>query len=243
MCFLFVKEKVFLKINNFIYRRSNTFVRKGEILSLIKNLICRKGNFELNIPFWEWPDKGISALSGPNGSGKSTLAFSLCGLHPVEKGFEWIFKGQNLALLPPPKRKISFLFQSLELFSNMSAEQNIFFPARAQKIPKTKWKERFALLRESLQLSGVLKKPVRVLSGGEKQRTALARALMVKSDFLILDEPFSSLDPELKSRAMTLLKNLQAQDKTPVLLISHSEKEVKLLADRAFYLKAGRIVS
>ncbi len=210
-------------------------------MSLIKNLVCRKGDFELNIPVWEWPDKQISALTGPSGGGKSTLAFSLCGFNFLEKNFKWIFKGRNLALLPPPKRNICLLFQSLELFSNMSAEQNIFFPAQAKKISKEERDKRFSLLREYLQLSDFLKKPVRVLSGGEKQRTALARALMVKSDFLILDEPFSCLDGDLKKKAVALLKKLFDQDKNSVLLISHSAKEIKILAKSTFYLKAGKL--
>ena len=149
----------------------------------------------------EWPEKKISALVGPSGSGKSSFALALCGLKPVEKGFEWIFKDHNLALLPPPKRKISLLFQTLELFPHLSVEQNILFPAKAQKISYKETQERFLMLQEYLQLSAFLKKPVYKLSGGEKQRVALARTLIVKPDFLILDEPFSSLDVELKKNS------------------------------------------
>ncbi len=210
-------------------------------MSYIKNLICRQGDFELNVPFLHWPDEGVSALAGPSGSGKSTLALALCGLNPVEKGFQWIFKNKDLALLSPPERKISFLFQSLELFPHLSAEQNILFPAHARKINKEKTREKLYMLEEYLQLSRFLKKSVHFLSGGEKQRVALARALMVKSDFLILDEPFSSLDAKLKQASFTLLKEILKQDKTPTLLISHSVEEIKSLSQQVFYIQAGRL--
>ena len=212
-------------------------------MSFIKNLICRQGDFELNIPLMEWPDKKVIALSGPSGSGKSTLALVLCGLKPVKKGFEWIFKDRNLALLSPPARNISLLFQSLELFPNMNAKKNILFPAEARKMSKEAMEKRFFLLTDRLQISSVLKCPVQVLSGGERQRVALARALMVKPDFLILDEPFSSLDDSLKKEAGFLVQEILEAEKLPTLLISHSKEEIKALAHQVFFIRNGRLVS
>ena len=138
-------------------------------MSCIKNLVCRQGDFELNIPSIEWPDEGVSALVGTSGSGKSTFALALCGLKRVEKGFKWIFKGRDLALLSPPERKISLVFQSLELFSHITAEQNILFPAEARKIPKKEIQKRLILLQEYLSLSPFLKKSVNLLSGGRNR--------------------------------------------------------------------------
>ena len=212
-------------------------------MSHIKNLICRQGNFELNIPSLDWPDQEISALAGPSGSGKSTLALSLCGFKPVAKGFKWIYKGQNLASLPPPQRNISLLFQGLALFPHMSAKQNILFPVHARGLNQSTLKGRLSLLITALELSGFLKKQVSFLSGGEKQRVALARALMVRGDFLILDEPFSSLNSALKKNAIALLKKIQMQDKNAVFLISHNEEEIKYLAQRVFRLQKGRLTS
>ena len=212
-------------------------------MSYIKNLICRQGDFTLDIPFMEWPDEGISALSGPSGSGKSTLALALCGLKPVEQGFQWMFKDKNMAFLSPPERNISLLFQSLELFPHMSAEQNILFPAQARKISKEQINEKMSVLREQLQLSSFLKKSIHLLSGGERQRVALARALMVKPDFLILDEPFSSLEASLKENAIHLLKKVLEQEKCPTFLISHSAEEIKSLAQHVFYIRGGKLHS
>ena len=187
----------------------------------------------------EWPDRGVTVLAGTSGSGKSTLALALCGLKPVKKGFEWIHKGKNLALLSPPKRNISLLFQSLELFPHLTAEQNILFSARAYKMSKGEIKKKWDLLETHLQLSSFVKKSVSVLSGGEKQRTALARALIVRPDFLILDEPFSSLDEERKREFILLLGKIQQSEPTPVLLISH--EYTKTLAQHIFYLQNGQI--
>ena len=211
-------------------------------MSYIKNLICRQGNFTLDVPSMEWPEGRISALVGPSGSGKSSFALALCGLKPVEKGFEWIFKGQNLALLSPPERKISLLFQTLELFPHLSVEKNILFPAQAQKISYKKTQERFLMLKEYLQLSSFLKNPVYALSGGEKQRVALARALVVKSDFLILDEPFSSLDATLKQSSISLVKRILEKEKCSTLFISHDNREIESLAEAIFFIKEGRLI-
>ena len=212
-------------------------------MSYIKNLICHQGDFTLDIPYMEWPDEGVSALSGPSGSGKSTLALALCGLKPVEKGFQWMVKDKDIALVSPPKRNISLLFQSLELFPHMNAEQNILFPAQVRKMPKEQISERLSILQEHLQFSAFLKKLVHLLSGGEKQRVALARALIVKPDFLILDEPFSSLDASLKKSATYLLKKVLEQEKCPTLLISHSTEEIKSLAQHVFYIRDGQLQS
>ena len=209
----------------------------------VKNLICNQGDFKLDIPSMEWPDEGISALTGPSGSGKSTLALALCGLKKVEKGFQWLFKEQDMALLPPPERNISLLFQSLELFPHMNAEKNILFPAQARKISKEQTQERFLVLQEYLQLSSFLKKPVHLLSGGEKQRVALARALIVKPRFLILDEPFSSLDEVIKKNAIQLLKKILEWEKCPTLLISHDKEEIESLARKVFYIQNGQLQS
>ena len=214
---------------------------RGWVLSYIKNLICRQGDFELNIPYLKWPEEGVQALVGASGSGKTTLALALCGLKPVEKNFKWILKGRNLAQLPPPKRNISLMFQSLELFPHITAQKNILFPAEAQKMSRKEIDSRFSMLEEHLKLGSFLKKPIHQLSGGEKQRVALARALIVKSDLLILDEPFSSLDSKIKEDSITVIKRILNLEKPLTLLISHNEEEIKRFTNSRFLMEAGRV--
>ena len=205
--------------------------------------------FKLNIPRMELLDEGINILTGPNGAGKTTLALVLCGLKKPEPNFQWIFKGCNLAALPPAQRGISFLFQSGGLFLNMTALQNILFPLQAKAKPfwrqfflppKNTYQKRLARLNRTLHLDSFLNKPVHVLSGGEKQRTALARALILPPRFLILDEPFSFLDSSLKQGVFELLHHITAQEKTPMLLITHEALDSRLKG-RLFYMQHGRL--
>ncbi len=210
-------------------------------MSEVKNLICEQGDFTLQIPHLEIPDEGMSLLSGPSGSGKSSLALSLCGLKNLKPGFQWIFQNQDLALFPPSKREISFLFQTLELFPHMSGEKNILFPAHAKHLPSEWINERFSLLKDHLMLSPFLKKPIHLLSGGEKQRVALARAFMAKPRIFILDEPFSHLDEELKKISLGLIEKILRSQKCPALIISHDIKIVKSLASKNFFIRNGQL--
>ena len=210
-------------------------------MSSIRNLICKLDDFQLNIHNMELKDEGINILTGPSGSGKSTLALALCGLIKTKSPFQWFFNEKNLALLPPPERNISMMFQSLELFPHLTAKKNILFPSQSRKQSILKTKERFQLLTKELELTPFLKKSVLDLSGGEKQRVALARALIVTSDFLILDEPFSSLDIALKNRALKLLCTILKQEKQTCLLITHEDPEVMKKGDKIFAINQGKL--
>ena len=212
-------------------------------MSEIKNCIYRQGTFELNISDMHLPDEGLSILTGPSGSGKTTFALVLCGLKKPESQFQWIFKNQNLALFSPPDREISLLFQTLELFPNMSAKENILFPAQARKQSVTKTQDRFSMLQKDLNLFSFIDNPVYLLSGGEKQRVALARALIVKPRLLILDEPFTGLDDHLKQSVIQLFEKILSKDRFPILLITHDWKNLKSLAKKIFFLKEGQLTS
>ena len=211
-------------------------------MSYIKNLVFQREHFKLDIPFMEWPDKTLSVLTGPSGSGKSSLAWALCGLHKVEKSFEWIFEEKLLHKLKAPQRGISFLFQSLELFPHMSGKENIFFPALAKKMPVKDILSRLSFLDSYLNIDSFLEKPVHKLSGGEQQRIALARSLIIPSSFLILDEPFSSLDKNRIKKVCQLLKKILDQDQNSILVISHQITELQNIADQFFYMKNGKLV-
>ena len=212
-------------------------------MSEIKNLKVRQGDFELSIPHLSVPDEGLSVFTGPSGAGKTTLMEAICGLRPVTgKNFQWLFKGEDLSLLPPPKRNLSLLFQTLELFSGLGAGENILFPARAKKIPAPIRKARFLKLQNSLKLAGFISSPLHQLSGGQKQRVALARALMVPSRLILLDEPFNALDKQLKAAAIDLIKHIMHQDSCPVWIITHQPEDLSPLTKKVFALKNGKLV-
>lgn len=211
-------------------------------MSEIKNLKIKQGKFELNIPFMFLPDKGVSVLTGPSGSGKSTFLEALCGFKKTHRAFQWMFKGQDLAKLPPPERNLSVLFQNLYLFSGMSGKDNVFFPARAKNLNRDQQKIKWDVLKKTLKLSSFINQAVHQLSGGQKQRVALARAFMAPSRFLLLDEPFSFLSEELKQVVWSLIFQFSREEGTPSLCITHDLNLIKSRTCPIFTLKEGRLL-
>lgn len=210
-------------------------------MSLVENLICRYEGFELNIPHWEIPDRGITALWGPSGSGKTTAFRVMIGLEVCE-GFKWVYNGIDLAQLPVPERHLGVVFQTLELFPHMTAQENILFAARARNMDMKEARSRLSELSEELRMGSYLQRKASVLSGGESQRVALARAVITQPRFLLLDEPFSSLDAELRGEARDLVKQLIRKLKIPTLLVTHDQDDLKELADSIVKIKDGKLL-
>lgn len=210
-------------------------------MSLVEGLEKHYDGFSVEIPKWEIPDQGVTALWGPSGSGKTSVFRLLIGLEPCP-GLKWNFKGVNLAALPVPARELGVLFQSLELFPHMTAEENILFAARARKVPEEQTQARLKELTSELSMSAYLKRKANLLSGGEAQRVALARAVIAGPRFLFLDEPFSSLDAQLKADARASVKRVIEHFKIPTLLITHDEADLKSLAQNVVKIAAGRLV-
>lgn len=211
-------------------------------MSVIENLVRDFGDFHLDIPRWEIADQGVTALWGPSGSGKTSVFRALIGLDTI-KGLKWTFRGQDLAALPVGERKLGVVFQSFELFPHLSAYDNILFALQARKYPLSESEPRVLRLAGRLGLESCLDRPARLLSGGEKQRTALARALVAQPRFLLLDEPFSALDEELREDARRLVKEVLAEEGLPALLITHDERDLKVLAQTVQKIVKGRFVS
>jgi sulfate transport system ATP-binding protein/putative spermidine/putrescine transport system ATP-binding protein len=210
-------------------------------MSLVEGLVRHYDGFELNIPRWEIPDRGITALWGPSGAGKTTVFRILIGLESCP-GLRWNFQGVDLASVPAPERRLGVVFQGLELFPHMSGEENILFAARARHLPAGETATRLAALTQELQMQEFLKRPARVLSGGEAQRIALARAVIAQPRFLFLDEPFSSLDAELKAGARAMVLHLIERLAVPTLLISHDPEDLKALTTNVVRIAKGRLV-
>jgi len=192
----------------------------------VKNLFYRQGNFNLNIPYKQFPEKGIILLTGSSGSGKSTFLNVLSGLLKCPS-LVWNFKGQNLASLKPSQRGINYCFQDLRLFPVMTVKENIFFVLKAKKISFKQKEKDFEEIVDILNLKSCLNRSLEKLSGGEKQRTALARTLISPCEILFLDEPFSYLDERNQERARFLVKSYVKKHSLPLFLVSHEkEKDV-----------------
>jgi sulfate transport system ATP-binding protein/putative spermidine/putrescine transport system ATP-binding protein len=210
-------------------------------MSLVENLIRDYGDFKVEIPRWEIADQGVTALWGPSGSGKTSVFRLLSGLEPCP-GLVWEFKGEDLAQLSPPDRRIGVVFQTFELFPHMSAEENILFASRARRIPEAEARKSFNRLVESLRMESYVSKKAAVLSGGEAQRVALARAVIGRPRILFLDEPFSSLDAELRERARLMTKSLIQELQVPTLLVTHDQNDLEQLADVTVRIRDGRLL-
>lgn len=210
-------------------------------MSLVEGLIKNYDGFSIEIPRWEIADTGVTALWGPSGSGKTSVFRLLIGLESCP-GLTWKFKDMDLATLPVPDRRLGVLFQSLELFPHMTAEENILFAARARRIAIAETDARLKELVGELRMAGYLKRAASLLSGGEAQRVALARAVIGQPRFLFLDEPFSSLDAELKSEARASVKKVIERFKIPTLLITHDEADLAALAQNVVKIAGGRLV-
>lgn len=209
-------------------------------MSLIKNISLTQDEFHLRIPEMEVSDNGITALVGPSGSGKSTLIRVLLGLELLSE-WSWVINGVEVSTLSVEKRNFGVVFQTLELFPHMTAKENVLFPLRCRGRVSESAKNHVAQLMERLEISScALRKPGQ-LSGGERQRVALARALSFKPRFLFLDEPFSSLDEEVREKSRALVREVLEEQAVPALLVSHDRADIEALATKVYRIKDGRL--
>lgn len=188
------------------------------------------------------PVGGIVALLGPSGCGKSTLLRAIAGLEPLQSGtVSW--GGSDLARVPPHKRGFGLVFQDGQLFVHRTVAENIAYGLRVQKRPRA---DREARVTELLELVGIPDfgaRTVTELSGGERQRVALARSLAPAPRLLLLDEPLSALDRELRDRLADDLAVLLRQTHTTAILVTHDEEEAQTIADRVLRMRDGQITA
>jgi molybdate transport system ATP-binding protein len=189
---------------------------------------------------------GITILFGPSGAGKSTLLDCIAGLvRPdggrIIAGEETLFDSQANLNCPPQTRRIAYVFQTLALFPHMSAEENIYYGLDG--LPR---EQRAARVEEILKAFRVEKlrtrKPAEI-SGGERQRIALARSLVTQPRVLLLDEPLSGLDAELKAAIVDDLRAWNTARRIPILYVTHTREEVDALGERVIAMDHGRVIS
>lgn len=209
-------------------------------MSFIKNLHLKFENFTLEIPELVIPEKGVTAFWGPSGSGKTTLFRTLIGINQPEN-WSWVFNGENLHEMKLTERRLGVVFQSYELFPHLTAEENILLVAKARHSNED-ISELIETYKGKLNLNRCWTTLAQKLSGGEKQRVSIMRALVSCPRILLLDEPFSALDPHLRKEARALIKSILLQLDIPVYLITHDQDDVEALAHAVVELKQGRVV-
>lgn len=188
-------------------------------------------NFEVN-------NDEIAVLFGPSGSGKTTILDGVCGLIKLKNGSiqlngRQLMKGGK-SLVPVQKRKIGYVFQDYALFPHRTIWENIKYGMRNEKYTME--------LVQQLGVEPLLKQYPHEISGGEKQRTALIRALASEPELLLLDESFSALDEKTKYHSYEQLLAIHKKWQIPILLVSHNRQEVDLLADKILYIEKGKLV-
>lgn len=179
-------------------------------------------------------------LLGPSGVGKSVLLESIAGFHRLKRG-RIILNGVDVTNTPPEGRNIAYVPQTLGLFPHLTVEENILFGAKAKKLDTYTVRNEIHKLAETFGISGLLKRYPDELSEGEKRRIALARALVVKPELLLLDESLSSLDPLQKNQIQHFIKSLHEEMKFTALHVTHDFEEAFLLGDVVSVLLDGRI--
>ena len=209
-------------------------------MSLQINIQFKQGSF--NLCFKGELASGITGLFGSSGAGKTTLLHCIAGLVCPDRG--QILLNGNLLYdstshhhLPPQKRQIGLVFQDHLLFPHLTVEGNLRY---GQKKSRKERKKQLCEIVELLEISHLLNRNVRQLSGGEKQRVALGRAILTDPKLLLLDEPFTGLDQGLKRQLILYLKRLHENTKIPMVLVSHSLKDISGLTDEIIFIEDGR---
>lgn len=215
-------------------------------LDISKTMRSGKREFHLNLSYASSSDRLV--ILGPSGSGKSLLLQMIAGLLKPDSGYlklagRTLFDHKQRINLTPQQRQVAFLFQNYALFPHLSVRQNVAFSLRSGLFnPSTKivsktvdyWLDNFGL-------EPVQHQRPHELSGGQRQRTALARALVTEPRALLLDEPFSALDPDLRIHMRKELRELQERLAVPLILITHDVEDVKAFSNETLCLKDGQI--
>ena len=211
----------------------------------LREAVVRKGGFSLSADF-EIPAEGVTVVFGPSGSGKSTLLSTIAGLNRLESG-RVEFKNrvlENVAThtrVPAHDRGIGLVFQDARLFPHLTVQGNLEYAERrrpaARNAPIT------LEIARRLEFEHLLARPVRNLSGGERGRVALARAIVSAPELLLLDEPFAALDGRRRRDYLALLRTLARQQGVPMMVVTHHIDDAAELATHVVAMRGGRVVS
>ncbi|MBI4707411.1 MAG: LPS export ABC transporter ATP-binding protein [Candidatus Omnitrophica bacterium] len=185
----------------------------------------------------------IVGLLGPNGAGKTTTFYMVVGVIPPNRG-KIIFDNYDITNLPIHERArfgIAYLSQEASIFRKLSVEENIMAILETLSISKFERKKRLELLLNELNIAHLAKNKAYTLSGGERRRLEITRALVTNPSFILLDEPFSGIDPIVVNEAQEIIKELKEKG-LGILLTDHNVRETLSITDRAYLIAEGKIL-
>jgi multiple sugar transport system ATP-binding protein len=180
------------------------------------------------------------ALLGPSGCGKSTTLRLVAGLDPASAG-QVLLDGEDLTTLSPGERQVAMVFQSYALYPHLSVEGNLELGLKVRGVAAAERQRRLGAVLDLLQLGELRQRRPAQLSGGQRQRVALARALLRQPRIMLLDEPLSNLDAQLREELRPELRRLLCGREQPVIYVTHDQQEAVGMADRIALLEAGRL--
>ncbi len=199
----------------------------------VKNLYLKKGDFELKKISFSIEKGDFLSIIGKTGSGKTVLLETLTGIHKHQG--EIVLEGRNITKTPIEKRGIGLVYQDFMLFEHMSVKENLLFP-------KNRDMSLYNRLVEQFGLGKLLSRKPKSLSGGEKQKVAIARAILSKPKLLLLDEPLSSIDFSFRYMFLEFIKNIHTEFNLTTIYVTHNLKEALNLSNRCGVLINGELL-
>lgn len=206
----------------------------------IENLSNDWKEFKINNINLQVEDGEYFIILGPSGSGKTMLLELIAGMWSLDSGKIYM-DNNDITTLPPEKRGIGFVYQNYMLFPHKTVFENIAFGLKVKKIAKEEIKTRVNEMMDLLKISHLADRLPRTLSGGEQQRTALARALIIYPKILLMDEPLSALDRKTRDELMQELKEIHKKFDVTLVHVTHNFDEALMLADRIAIMRNGEI--
>src|SRR5918998_1821560 len=186
-------------------------------------------------------DGELLVLLGPSGCGKTTTLNMLAGLETPSTG-QLYFNGRAMNDVPPEERDIAMVFQSVALYPHLNVRDNIGLALKTRRVPKHEIAQRTAEVVGILDIGSLLSRRIHQLSGGQRQRVAIAKALVRRPQLFLLDEPFSSLDAELRRQMRSELIRIHREVETTMVFVTHDQEEAMAIADRIGVMRSGELI-
>ncbi|MFW9989088.1 MAG: ABC transporter ATP-binding protein [Candidatus Odinarchaeota archaeon] len=206
----------------------------------LKNVFADFGTFKLKNIDLKIEEKEYFVLLGPTGAGKTLLLELIAGFHKVKKG-KILINGEDMTKIRPYERNIGFVYQDYSLFPHMDVERNINFGLEMKRFKRAEINQKTKEMMQKFDLIPLKDRYPHTLSGGEQQKAALARALITNPKIILLDEPFSALDPVTKKNAMQVVKSIHQNNNLTTIKVTHNQDEA-MLGDRISLIINGEIV-
>lgn len=212
----------------------------NETVLEIQNYSVRRGNFKLNGIDLSIHEREIFAVLGKSGAGKTVLLESIAGFYPSSGG-SILLHGTDVRKIPCQQRNIGFVYQDYGLFPNMTVSSNIAYGLKMRKCEKQEIERKTKSMLDLFSINHIASRFPGTISGGECQRTALARALVLEPEILLLDEPFAALDYITKKKMYREVLKIHEKFSCTIIFVTHDFYEAQLLADRVAIILDGNL--